>query len=208
MKDVTLTFFQAKGRAELTRFILAYGDISYTDERITREEFAARKAELTFGQLPVLTVDGVTISQSIAIARFVAKEVGLLGNTSLEAAQADEMVDSATDLMNKGGAAFFELDPEKKKVLMAKHQEEVVTYFTKVEKILDGRGGQFLVGNALTWADLNLYAYLDIMEEMSGAEAVTALLTLCPKIADLRNRVGKLPNIEKWLQNRPDSVLK
>ena len=33
MKDVTLTFFQAKGRAELTRFILAYGDIRYWESQ-------------------------------------------------------------------------------------------------------------------------------------------------------------------------------
>ena len=39
------------------------------------------------------------------------------------------MVDSATDLMNKGGAAFFELDPEKKKVLMVSILPFVILLF-------------------------------------------------------------------------------
>ena len=46
MKDVTLTFFQAKGRAELTRFILAYGDIRYWESQSKQngeDEFEADK---------------------------------------------------------------------------------------------------------------------------------------------------------------------
>ena len=56
--------------------------------------------EVPFGQLPTLETRGVTICQSIAIARFVAKEVGLDGKDSITTARADMVVDSITDYMN------------------------------------------------------------------------------------------------------------
>ena len=45
------------------------------------------------GQLPVLNYNGVEISQSMAIARFLANEFGLAGKTNLEKARADMIVD-------------------------------------------------------------------------------------------------------------------
>ena len=41
------------------------------------------------GQIPVLNYNGVEISQSMAIARFLANEFGLAGKTNLEKARAD-----------------------------------------------------------------------------------------------------------------------
>jgi len=206
MKDVKLTYFESTGRAELSRILLAYGGVRYTDERVPRSSFPGLKPQLPYGQLPVLTVDGVTISQSITIARYLAKEVGLTGTTAIHAAQADEMVDAQIDVMNKGVPAFLEQDPEKKQEMMAKHSAEVMEYFTMMEKKLEERGGQFFVANTLTWADIALYAYLDVMSEMTGPEAVAGMLGQCPKITDLRARIGKLPNVEKWIQNRPASA--
>ena len=52
-----------------------------------------------FGQVPVLEVDGVPISQSTSIARFLAKEFNLAGKDHLEQAQADMVVDACNDLM-------------------------------------------------------------------------------------------------------------
>ena len=56
------------------------------------------KPSLPFGQLPVLEVDGVTISQSMAIARYLANEFGLAGNSNLTKAQIDEVVDVVNDV--------------------------------------------------------------------------------------------------------------
>ena len=58
------------------------------------------KPSLPYGQLPVLEVDGVDICQSMAIARFLANEFGLSGNSSLVKAQIDEVVDVINDVQN------------------------------------------------------------------------------------------------------------
>ncbi len=52
---------------------------------------------MPFGVLPVLEVDGEVISESIAICRYIAKTVGLYGETPLEQAQIDMVVDNIND---------------------------------------------------------------------------------------------------------------
>ena len=46
--------------------------------------------------------------------RFLATEYGLTGRTSLEGAQADEIVDACTDIVNARAGAVFEPDEGKK----------------------------------------------------------------------------------------------
>ena len=48
----------------------------------------------------MLEYDGKKIIQSIAMARFVARENGLAGKNNLEAAQADMLVDCMQDIGN------------------------------------------------------------------------------------------------------------
>ncbi len=51
-----------------------------------------------FHSLPVLTWDGEVIGQSMTIARFLAKKVGLDGKTDLEQAKCDAIVDQCVDV--------------------------------------------------------------------------------------------------------------
>lgn len=43
MPELKLVYFNARGRAELARWILAYGDMAYTDERIEKKDWPERK---------------------------------------------------------------------------------------------------------------------------------------------------------------------
>jgi glutathione S-transferase len=49
------------------------------------------------GQMPVLEVDGKRAHQSLACARFLAKQVGLVGNDAWEDLQIDTVVDTIND---------------------------------------------------------------------------------------------------------------
>ena len=55
-----------------------------------------------------------TFQNTLPIFRFLATEYGLTGRTSLEAAQADEIVDALTDIVNTRVRAVFEPDEAKK----------------------------------------------------------------------------------------------
>ena len=64
-------------------------------------------AAIPWNQLPMLEYDGKKIVQSIAMARFLAREYGLSGKNNLEAAQADMLVDCMSDLQNSEYPKYF-----------------------------------------------------------------------------------------------------
>ena len=58
------------------------------------------KPSLPYGQVPLLEYKGTTVTQSVAIARFLAHEFGLGGKTHQIDANIDEVVDAITDFQN------------------------------------------------------------------------------------------------------------
>jgi glutathione S-transferase len=156
------------------------------------------KKTLAFGQLPKLEWDGEVLYTSLSIARFLAREFGLMGKNNLESVKVDEIVDVIQDTLNAGYTAAFMSDEKAKAEALAKHTGETIPrIMEQIEKRLVSRGGQFLVGNALTWADIQLFFFCS---ENSPA------LAKMPKIANLCKRVGELPNIKNWVENRPKTL--
>merc|ERR1711953_415629 len=70
MSDIKLSYFNARGRAETARLILAHAGVRYIDQRLTGDQFASVKSRLPYGQLPSLKYDGEVICTSMAIARW------------------------------------------------------------------------------------------------------------------------------------------
>ena len=94
-------------RAEVPRITLHHASIPFHDKRIPREEFLeARKTGFTndrdflpFKQIPVLVIDGISLSQTGAISRFCGKLSGLYPiDDDLMAAKIDQVIDMATDI--------------------------------------------------------------------------------------------------------------
>ena len=71
---------------------------------------AKLKPTLPYGQLPLLEYKGTTITQSVAIARFLAHEFGLGGKTALIDANIDEIVDAITDFQNALVSTLYRLN--------------------------------------------------------------------------------------------------
>merc|ERR1712062_609423 len=148
-------------------------------------------------QAPGRSSSPMEVCQSMACARFIAREVGLAGNSSLEQAQVDEVVDVIQDLINAWVKLYFAKDEEGLKKFA---DVTLQTALTQLEKKLTARGGQYFVGNNLTWADLHVYMY--------ATDAVDkAVLAKFPKLANLTERVGNVPNIKAWVGSRPKTDL-
>lgn len=49
------------------------------------------------GQMPVLEVDGKRVHQSLAMCRYVAKQIGVAGNDAFEDLQIDALVDTINE---------------------------------------------------------------------------------------------------------------
>lgn len=99
MSSCKLTYFNSQSLAEAIRFLLNYGKIEFEDIRIDfiKDWPTYPKETLPLGQLPILEIDGKVFSQTIAICRYLAKRVGLAGNTVLEDYEIDNAVDTAND---------------------------------------------------------------------------------------------------------------
>ena len=149
-------------RAETSRLALFIGGIEFEDLRPSREEIAKMKTDVTFpfGQFPVLQVDGKTIAQTGAIARFCGKLSGLYpSKDEFAAAKVDEVIDLATDITNQMRPALREKDP-KLRIEMRRELSKTILprWLGFLEKLLQDNGDTgFFVGHSISVADLAVW---------------------------------------------------
>ena len=157
-------------------------------------------AATPLGQLPLLEVEGETLAQSVAIARYLARQHGLAGNTEIAAAQADMVIDSLADIMGPVAAMMRETDEQRKADMKTRFSSETLPgWLTMLERLLTRRGGKYFAGGELTWADL---AVFNVIDNMNGRLADFNIEDY-PNLENLTVMVRDLPNIKKWLQERP-----
>jgi len=200
MPSYKFTYFDGRGRGEISRMLLAAGGAKFEDKRVTGEEWAVLKPKTPGGTLPILEIDGKTvISQSISIARYIAREFALDGKTNLEKAVVDQITDTLLDLFSGVLKFAFNKDEEEKAKLKKTFMEETAPKILgQLEALVkDGKNG-FAVGQSLTMADLMLYAYLQ------GTEC-DKQLDKFPKLKANRETVEKQPRIKAYLANRKET---
>lgn len=65
--------------------------------------------EFTWGQVPVLEVDGKQLAQASALNRYLARRFNLVGENEYESAKCDEFVDAIKDYISGEGISPFNL---------------------------------------------------------------------------------------------------
>src|SRR5580704_9152812 len=102
-KDVpVLTYFVFRGLGEPIRLLFEDLGLPYEDRRLEfGETWAALKPTLPFRQLPRLEAGGLTIFQSQAILRHLARANGLAGDTEAERIRCDVSAEAARDLQQR-----------------------------------------------------------------------------------------------------------
>jgi prostaglandin-H2 D-isomerase / glutathione transferase len=189
MPNIKLTYFNAPGRAESVRVALFIAGLPFEDHRLDFPEFAALKAQGAFplGSVPVLEVDGLTLTQTAAMLRYVAR----LGQTDLYPTDPFEafIVDSALDTFNDTLSnallpSMYERDMTKRLELRAEFAAgPLPRACAYVESLLERSGGPFVCGESMTIADIVLA--LQALQVRSGvldgltAEALTPYPRLC-----------------------------
>ncbi len=160
MSKIELTYFNAPGRAESVRVALTIGGIPFEDHRLAFSEFGAHKAAGAFplGSVPVLTVDGLKLPQTAAMLRYAARlgDAGLYPADPLDALIVDSALDTFNDtLSNALLPSLYERDMEKKLALRAVFAEgPMVRAYAHVESLIARSGGPFLLGDAMSIADI------------------------------------------------------
>ncbi|MEO7937466.1 MAG: glutathione S-transferase N-terminal domain-containing protein, partial [Burkholderiaceae bacterium] len=107
MPQLKLTYFDFHGgRGEPTRLALHIGGIAFEDLRFGFADFPEIRKTAPLGQVPVLEVDGVRVTQSDAIARHAGNLAGLYPTDALQALLCDEVMQAVEDASVQVGASF------------------------------------------------------------------------------------------------------
>ncbi|XP_061198288.1 glutathione S-transferase-like [Saccostrea echinata] len=204
MPKYKLTYFDLRGRAEPTRLLFTVAGVSFEDERIRKEQWTAIKDKTPGNSLPVLSVDGFLISQSMAINRHLARTFGLDGETLSQKVKVDEIVECLVEMKNKmAELPMLSEDPRKQewaRQILKSFQELMVKACTFIEaqiqkNMKEGKG--FAVGNRLTFADIMIFeAFENILATNSNA------LDKCLGIMKCRAKVANMPRIKEYLSKR------
>nr|1GSQ_A Chain A, GLUTATHIONE S-TRANSFERASE [Todarodes pacificus]2GSQ_A Chain A, GLUTATHIONE S-TRANSFERASE [Nototodarus sloanii] len=195
----TLHYFPLMGRAELCRFVLAAHGEEFTDRVVEMADWPNLKATMYSNAMPVLDIDGTKMSQSMCIARHLAREFGLDGKTSLEKYRVDEITETLQDIFND--VVKIKFAPEAAKEAVQQNYEKSckrLAPFLEGLLVSNGGGDGFFVGNSMTLADLHCYVALEV-----PLKHTPELLKDCPKIVALRKRVAECPKIAAYLKKRP-----
>jgi len=202
---LALTYFNGRGRAEISRLLLAQAGLVYEDIRLTPAEWAAKKPSIPQGTVPYLTVDGKIFGQSGAIERYISRIGGLAGSSALEW----QAIDSLTQLLNDASAAFikaispYETDEVKAPKIAAYFANEFKHYTPIFEATLGkNKGGAgFFVGSKVSYADIASFYFFGLVKQVK-ADALTDFPLLTAWLA----RIAALPRIAHWIKTRPAST--
>ncbi|KAL5278399.1 HPGDS family protein [Megaselia abdita] len=197
----TLFYFNVKALAEPLRYLFAYGALEYEDVRVTRDEWPALKPSMPMGQMPVLEVNGKRVHQSISMAEFLGKTVGLGGNDPWEDLQIESVVNTVNDFRLKIAVVTYEPDDQiKEKKLITLNKEVVPFYLEKLEQTVKDNEGYFAL-KRLTWADVYFAGILDYMNYMAKRD----ILDVYPSLKELVDKVNNLEPIKEWIAKRPQT---
>merc|ERR1712179_777217 len=172
-EDLRLTYFPARGRAEISRLILAHAGLKFDDIRLSGEDFGKVKPLLPYGSMPILEYKG----------------------------KAEEVVLAINGIFESVAKCLFAPEGEKAGLKKKLIEETLPQKFGQLEGRLCLNGGQFFSGNALTFADIMLVVLQDNLR--SNVIGAGDLIEKFPKMCNLYQRVTALPNIKAWRGSRP-----
>jgi glutathione S-transferase len=158
MTQPKLSYFDTHGgRAEPIRLALAIGGVAFEDHRFAFPEFAEVRKAAPFGQVPLLHVNGVQITQSDAILRYAGKLAGLYPTDPYQALLCDEVAYVVEDAGVKMGPTFRMTGDEQKAARLALVNGSMPVYLAWLQSQLLAHGGEYFADNRLTVADLKVF---------------------------------------------------
>lgn len=197
MPHIKLSYFDMNGgRAEPVRLALAIGGIAFEDHRFSFAEFADVRKTAPFGQVPVLLVDGVQVTQCDAMLRYAGKLSGLYPSDAFQALRCDEVAYVVEEASAKLGPTFRLTGEAQKAARIALVEGSMPVYLKWLQTQLLGQGGEYFVENRLTVADLKVF--IDVRGLNSGRlDHIPKDLVeqVAPALNAHANRIANLPAV-------------
>jgi glutathione S-transferase len=168
--NIKLTYFNVRGRADPIRLLLTDNDIAFEDVTIRMEEWYGERAKLKqegkipFNQVPLYEErdSGVSIVQSQAILRYLARKHDLYGQNATEMIRCDIIEEACYDAAYEIMILFWDKEFNNKredylKTKLPARLSDLNDYLAKNEN------DEYCVGSRVTLADYLVWNYLDVV---------------------------------------------
>lgn len=204
MSRFKLTYFDFDGgRGEPIRIAFHAAGVDFEDHRISFDEFRKSRGDMRFTCVPELEIDGVTVTQSNSMLRYVGKTAGLYPGDDLQALFCDEAMDAVEDLLHQI-VQTFGLEGEALKAAREKLTDGWLSVFIKgLAEILERGGGEYFADNRLTVADLKVFVQIRSLRKGTLDHVPTDLVDkLAPALVRHEERVGSDPIVTGYYAAR------
>ena len=191
------TYFAGRGMGERVRYALAAGGIEYSEVYLrlpgALDDLRATGV-LLFNQVPLLEIDGLRISQSWTIVRYLARRAGLVPSDVASEVRADALAEGVRDFYTMSGLIGFgwgDRDASLEKVVAS--CAKYLPLFERALKSAEASGGPFLLGPKPFWVDFQLLYQLDYTEEV-----IPGSLAAFPECSAFRSAMRDLPTMRAF----------
>lgn len=198
MTTPTLTYFDIPtSRGEEIRLALTIAGVPFNDERLSRDQWNARRESSPFGALPIYSVEGKPpLSQSNAILRMIGSEHGLLPKDAWESARHEAVMCAVEEMRAKLGPTNRISDPaEKKAARQALAKDFFPTWMAQIEKQIVG---PFVGGKELSVADLKIFVGMSVLLAGKIDDVPVETFAAFPKVQALVAAVKAHPKVMGW----------
>lgn len=193
---VDLSYFKGRGRAETTRWMLAVNQIEFKNVQITTPQELAElrlTGKLPFDQMPLLEMDGLCLSQSTAMVRYLARYGDFYGDSDHDAMWCDMFAGAVADFAETALQAAFQPTAQ---AAVSTLNDRFQKFGSKFEARLSANADGVCAGTRLTFADIVL------AEALSGyLEWCPDILAHTPYVKALYARVLDEPGIARYLNS-------
>eukprot|EP00741_Cyanophora_paradoxa_P019591 tig00021133_g18912.t1 len=184
LEPVRLLYYAARGSADMVRMLLREAGLPYVDDILTAKRLKelTREGEIPFGAIPMLTMktdkSSVRVGHAPSIMRFLARSTGFYGENLEESTEIDQWADEAFELINEYWSADFHdaeglsdlaLAEAKSKFLAKRLRPrlEAIALAYSMRRPPPGAPADspFVVGAALSYADVTLFSVLDAISK-------------------------------------------
>lgn len=200
MDQLKITYFDVDGgRAEPARLALRIGGVAFEDHRFAFGEFAEVRKTTPLSQVPTLLVNGVQVTQSNAITRYVGRLTGLYPEDAFQALLCDEIMDGVEDASIKLGATFGLSGDALKEARTELVKGAFTKYLRWLQVQLENHGGEYFAANRLTVADLKVFVFVRGLNSGHLDHVPTDLVeTVAPKLSAHLQRIAAVPAIAQF----------
>lgn len=204
MTQLKISYFDVDGgRAEPIRLAFHLGGVAFEDYRFPYTDFPQEAAKTPLGQVPVLYVDDVLITQSSAILRYAGKLTNLYPTDMYQALICDEIIDVTEDIINKIVPTLFLEGDAQKTAREQLAQEGLPKHLRYLEDKLIQQGGKYLADGKLSIADLKVMSVVGWLNSGGLDHLPTDLVAkVAPQLNQHLQLISSNADIAKYYADR------